>query len=363
MNTNAKLDIIPLKQWMNISDRPIIISGPCSAESEKQILATARKLANIPKVTVFRAGIWKPRTRPNYFEGVGVKGLKWLQKVKSETGLKTAVEVASPQHVEQCLTHNIDMVWLGARTVVNPFSVQEITSALRGVDIPILIKNPINPDLKLWIGAIERIIQAGIHKIIAVHRGFSIGEHTQYRNLPMWEIPIELKRIIPEIPIFSDPSHICGNTKLVFIISQKAMDLNMDGLMIETHYSPKNALSDANQQLTPKQLINLINGLVIRKPFGSIEFQDKLENLRANIDEIDSKLLDILAQRMKVVKEIGAYKKDHKITIFQLKRWSFIIEDRLKTGMYYGLEKEFLLKMLEIIHLESMRLQTDILNS
>lgn len=359
----TKLDIIPINQWMKNEDRPLIISGPCSAESEEQVLATARGLAAISKVSVFRAGIWKPRTRPNYFEGIGAEGLKWLQKVKSETGLETAVEVASPQHVEQCLKHDIDMIWIGARTVVNPFAVQEIAEAIRGVDIPVMVKNPINPDLKLWVGAIERVYQTGIQKIIAVHRGFYSLNKSPFRNPPMWELPIALKRNIPNIPILVDPSHICGNTEMISHISQKAMDLEMDGLMIEVHHNPKSALSDADQQLTPSQLSDLIKNLVIREKSGNKEFQDKLIELRTQIDEIDDELLTVLGKRMEVVKKIGTYKKDHKITILQLKRWTFIIEDRIKSGMYHGLERQFLHQMLELIHTESMRLQTDILNS
>ncbi len=359
----TKLDIIPINQWMKNEDRPLIISGPCSAESEEQVMATARGLAAIPNVSVFRAGIWKPRTRPNYFEGIGEEGLKWLQKVKIETGLEIAVEVASPQHVDQCLKHDIDMIWIGARTVVNPFAVQEIAEAVRGVDIPVMVKNPINPDLNLWVGAIERVYQTGITKIIAIHRGFYSLNKSPFRNPPMWELPIALKRTIPTIPIIVDPSHICGNTENIAHISQKAMDLEMDGLMIEVHHDPANALSDADQQLTPKQLSTLIENLVIRQKSGNKEFQDKLVELRTRIDEIDDELLTVLGKRMAIVKEIGSYKKEHRITILQLKRWSFIIEDRIKTGVYQGLDKQFLQHMLELIHTESMRLQTEILNS
>ncbi len=359
----AKLDIFPINQWMNEIDRPLIIGGPCSAETEEQVLTIARALKKSGKVSVYRAGIWKPRTRPNYFEGVGEKGLQWLQKVKSETGMKTTVEVASPQHVEQCLKHGIDMLWIGARTVVNPFSVQEIAEALQGVDIPVLIKNPVNPDIKLWVGAIERMNQSGINKIIAVHRGFYTTGNKQFRNPPVWEIPIELKRIIPNIPVLVDPSHICGNTENIPFIAQKAMDLEMDGLMIEVHHKPKEALSDPDQQLTPDELEKLLKELVIREKSGDKEFENKLTELRTQIDEIDGDLLQILGKRMQVVSKIGEYKKDHKITILQLKRWSHIIEDRLKTGISNGLEKDFLLQLLELLHTESMRIQTEILNS
>tara|TARA_Y100001954_G_C15772727_1_gene585350 strand:+ start:467 stop:1606 length:1140 start_codon:yes stop_codon:yes gene_type:complete len=358
----TKLDIIPIKQWMNDINHPFIVSGPCSAETENQVLQTAHELKKVAGVKVFRAGIWKPRTRPNYFEGVGKKGLKWLQRVKSETGLKLAVEVASPQHVEECLKHDIDMFWLGARTVVNPFSVQEITEALRGVSNPIMIKNPVNPDLKLWIGAIERVYAAGANKLIAIHRGFYTLNKSLFRNPPMWEMPIELKRAIPNLPILVDPSHIAGTTNLIPHIAQKAMDLEMDGLMIESHHRPDSALSDAEQQITPNQLGELLDGLVIRDRSDRSDFQDKLAEFRTQIDEIDDELLDILSKRMDIVNEIGAYKKDNKITILQLKRWSYIIENRIKKGVDQGLSKEFLVKVLKLIHIESMRIQTEIMN-
>lgn len=358
----TKLDIIPIKQWMNDINHPFIISGPCSAETENQIIETAHQLAKIPEVKVFRAGIWKPRTRPNYFEGVGKQGLKWLQRVKAETGLKVAVEVASPQHVEECLKHDIDIFWLGARTVVNPFSVQEITEALKGVQIPVMIKNPVNPDLKLWIGAIERVYAAGVNKLVAIHRGFYSLNKSLFRNPPMWEIPIELKREIPNLPILVDPSHIGGTTNLIPHISQKAMDLEMDGLMIESHYRPNSALSDAEQQITPEQLRNILDNLIIRDRAGSTEFQNKLAEYRTQIDEIDDELLNILSKRMNIVNEIGLYKKDHKITILQLKRWSFIIENRIQKGVEQGLNNDFLVKLLKLIHIESMRIQTEIMN-
>lgn len=358
----TKLDIIPIKQWMNDINHPFIISGPCSAETENQVMETAHELARIPEVKVYRAGIWKPRTRPNYFEGVGKQGLKWLQRVKEETGLKVAVEVASPQHVEECLKHDIDIFWLGARTVVNPFSVQEITEALKGVQIPIMIKNPVNPDLKLWIGAIERVYAAGVTKLVAIHRGFYSLNKSLFRNPPMWEMPIELKREIPNLPILVDPSHISGTPNLIPHISQKAMDLEMDGLMIESHYRPSSALSDAEQQITPEQLKDLLKNLVIRDRSENSEFQNKLAEYRTQIDEIDDELLNILSKRMDIVNEIGLYKKDQKITILQLKRWSFIIENRIKKGINLGLHKEFLIKTLKLIHLESMRIQTEIMN-
>jgi chorismate mutase len=354
--------ITPLQSWLPFQSLPFIIAGPCSAESEEQVLSTARELAKIPQVRVFRSGLWKPRTRPSTFEGVGKRGLHWLAKVKAETGLLTTVEVANPKHVEEALGHGIDILWIGARTVVNPFSVQEISEALRGVDIPVMVKNPLNPDIRIWIGALERLNQAGITKLIAVHRGFSFFTHTPYRNSPMWEIPIELKRLYPGLPILVDPSHICGETSLLFPVVQKALDLEMDGLMIETHIRPAEALTDAEQQITPAQLQELISGLVIRDEFGTIEFENKLEELRTEIDKLDEEMIDILGRRMNIVEEIGKYKKENNITILQLKRWSRIIHDRVDTGVHIGLSREFLLKLLEALHEESIQRQTDVFN-
>jgi len=338
----------------------LIIAGPCSAESEEQLLQTARQITKIPDVRVFRAGIWKPRTRPGEFEGVGEPGLKWLNTVKKETGLLTTVEVAKPLHVELALKHNVDILWLGARTVVNPFNVQEIAEALQGHDIPILIKNPVTPDVKLWLGAIERIHAAGIHKIIAVHRGFHYFEKSPFRNAPMWEIPIELKRIIPSLPIISDPSHICGQRDLLQPVSQKALDLEMDGLMIESHFNPEQALTDAAQQITPAHLGQLLDQLVFRHKKGDIDFQNKLEGLRTEIDKLDGELIQILAKRMEIIDEIGDYKKENDITILQMKRWAGIIRDRLSIGTHLGLRERFLKTLLNVIHKESLQRQADI---
>jgi chorismate mutase len=360
MATN--LDIIPINNWLDNKAQPLVISGPCSAENEEQVISTAKQLAKIKNVKVYRAGLWKPRTRPNYFEGAGSKGLIWLQKAKKETGLKLAVEVAKPEHVEECLKHDIDILWIGARTVVNPFSVQEIAEALKGTDLPIMVKNPINPDLKLWMGALERVNKAGIKKLAAVHRGFYSLNQSGFRNPPMWKIPIELKRLVPNLPILVDPSHICGNTEMLAEIAQKGMDLEMDGLMIESHIKPWAALSDAKQQIEPKNLQLLLDKIVLRKTSGTKEFEDKLSDYRNQIDEIDEELLEILGRRMQVVNEIGEYKNQHEITILQLKRWSFIIEDRLKKGLKYNIEKNFLLELLELMHSESMRIQTEIMN-
>lgn len=357
-----KLDIIPIKEWMKNSSFPLIIAGPCSAETEKQVLLTAKEIAGINAVSVYRAGLWKPRTRPDQFEGVGEMGLKWLKKVKKETGLLTTTEVATPQHVYACLKNDVDILWIGARTVVNPFSVQEITESLKGVDIPVMVKNPINPDLKLWLGALERINSVGIKKLAAIHRGFYSLRKSIFRNAPMWEIPIELKRIFPNLPVITDPSHICGNRNLLFHISQKSLDLEMDGLMIESHINPITAKSDANQQLVPNELNKLISKLEIRKSTGDKEFQNKLFKLRTEIDKIDNDLIDILTNRMEIINEIGLFKKRNKITILQLKRWSHIIEDRINKGIDQGLNREFLKKILELVHNESIRIQNELMN-
>lgn len=357
-----RFDIEPLDHWLSCGDKPCIIAGPCSAETEVQVMETARELAKIPMVGVFRAGLWKPRTRPSLFEGVGDAGLNWLIRVKQETGLKITTEVANPMHVEKALGAGFDMVWLGARTVVNPFSVQEIGEALKGSRIPVLVKNPLNPDLTTWLGALERINRAGIKKLAAIHRGFSYYKHSPYRNDPMWEIPIELKRLCPELPVFVDPSHICGNVELLSIIAQRAIDLEMNGLMIETHIRPKEALTDPQQQVTPEQLSSLLSGLIFRKPSGSQEFQNRLEELRSEIDKIDQQLIDIISQRMGIVEQIGKYKKVNKITILQLKRWNQIFRERIKNGEELGLSREFIMKLLEIVHEESIQRQINVMN-
>lgn len=353
------LDILPLKDWLELDNNPLYISGPCSAETEEQVLQTAREIARIPEIKVFRSGIWKPRTRPHYFEGAGNEGLKWLKKVREETGLLTAVEVAQPEHVEACLEHGIDILWIGARTVVNPFSVQEITGVLKGLDIPVMVKNPVTPDLKLWIGAIERVYKAGINKIIAVHRGFYTLQKTLFRNPPMWEIPIELKRIVPAVPVISDPSHICGNRNMLFQVAQKAMDLAMDGLMIESHIDPVRALTDPQQQVTPYQLSTILRKLQIRDPSDSQEFYDQLKELRNEIDKIDEEMLSIIARRFDVVREIGKVKKEKNITVLQIKRWKEVFEKHLESGQEKGIDEAFLTRFLELLHKESIRMQSD----
>ena len=357
MSTN--LDIHSLSQ----SKTPVIISGPCSAESFEQVMETGKAIAQIPQVEYYRAGIWKPRTRPDGFEGLGEVALPWLAAMKKETGLKTVVEVATPNHVELCLEAGVDMIWLGARTTANPFSVQEIAEALRGVNIPVLVKNPLHPDLKLWIGALERINHVGITRLAAVHRGFYTYDNGPFRNLPMWEIPIELKRLIPDLLVITDPSHISGKRKLIPEIAQKAMDLAMDGLMIETHINPKKAKTDAAQQLTPQGLKELLDNLVHRKEYGTEDFESLLEKIRKEVDDIDSELLQILWRRMEKIEEIGRYKKENDITVLQIDRLRKMMISRLKTGKELGLDKKFVLKLLQLVHKESIQIQTKIMNN
>lgn len=353
------MEFLPLNNWIEYDSKPLVIAGPCSAETEEQVMATARQIATIPMVKVFRAGIWKPRTRPGGFEGVGKEGLQWLKKVKNETGLLTTVEVAKPEHVEQAVEAGIDVLWIGARTVVNPFSVQELAEALAGIDIPILVKNPVNPDLTLWIGAIERMVKTGHNRIAAVHRGFSQLEKSNYRYPPLWEIPIELMRLMPGLPVICDPSHIGGSTSLIQPISQQALDLEMQGLMIETHIDPTHALTDAKQQLTPQLLISILNSLIIRDSNGTYETERNLEVLRKDIDNIDDQMIQLLARRMEIAHEMGVYKCDHSITILQLRRWKELFADRMNKGLLKGLDNRFLANLLRLVHEESIRIQTN----
>ncbi len=349
--------------WMPGNEKPLIIAGPCSAETESQVMKTADKLAKIPGVSIFRAGIWKPRTRPNGFEGVGVKGLQWLKNVKSRTGLQTAVEVANVHHVEEALKYEIDVLWIGARTSVNPFSVQEIATALQGVDIPVLIKNPINPDINSWLGALERIYQAGIKKIGAIHRGFSTFEKTPYRNAPKWEIPVELKRQVPEIPIICDPSHIGGKRNLIAELSQNALDLAMQGLMIECHIDPDSALSDASQQIKPDVLKSILGELKFRKPEGNgMNGEEILNMLRMEIDSADTALLEILLRRTEIASKIGEYKKSHNMTILQLHRWQYLLEDRLEQARKLGVDEKLVKEIYQLLHNRALKIQSDLLN-
>ncbi len=355
-----KLSIQPLENWLKTEHAPCIISGPCSAESEEQLLQTAKQLAKNKAVKLFRAGVWKPRTRPNMFEGHGEKALGWLKNVKKESGLKTCVEVAKPKHVELALSYGIDVLWLGARTVVNPFSVQEIAESLKGVHIPVMVKNPLNPDISLWIGALERINHAGIDQLAAIHRGFDFYKKSIFRNAPMWEIPIELKRLYPSLPLFTDPSHIAGKRSLLEEISQKALDLEMDGLMIESHIHPDKALTDARQQITPSALLKLSNQLIVRKRKGNLAFETKLEEYRSEIDKLDAEMIDILARRLEIIDWVGKYKKENNITILQLKRWSNILRERIENGKNLGIDSHFLMQLMELIHKESLSRQTRI---
>ncbi len=343
-------------------ERPILIAGPCSAETKEQVLATAKKLST-QNIDLFRSGIWKPRTRPNSFEGVGAVGLGWLKKVKELYGLKVTTEVANREHVFEALKHGIDVLWLGARTTVNPFSVQEIADALKGCDIPVLIKNPINPDLKLWLGAIERIAKAGISQIAVIHRGFSYHGDSNYRNVPRWQIPIELKRQFPQIQIICDNSHICGRRDTLLDVAQKAMDLNFDGLMTEVHPSPDDAWSDAKQQITPDVFSDLIDQLVVREPNTTdIQFQESLENIRHRIDELDDELIHLLGNRMQLVEKIGEYKKRNNISILQQSRWNEVLEKAIAKGNVLGLSKDFVSAILKAIHQESINHQAEVMN-
>lgn len=343
--------------------RPIIIAGPCSAETEDQVLQTARALA-AQGIDLFRSGIWKPRTRPGSFEGVGVPGLKWLKRVKEETGLKVTTEVAKTDHVFEALKHGIDVLWIGARTTVNPFSVQEVADAIKGVDIPVLIKNPINPDLSLWIGAIERIYKAGITRIGVIHRGFAYHGETKYRNVPFWQIPIELKRRFPNLTIICDNSHICGRRDILFEVAQKAFDLNYDGVMTEVHPDPDNAWSDASQQITPDQFGQLVSNLVRREiTTDNIEFLETLEHLRHDIDEIDDEIMNLLGRRMELADSIGRYKKRNNIAILQTSRWNEILERGIAKGKIKGLSEEFMETFLRAIHQESINHQEAVMSS
>ena len=342
--------------------RPLLIAGPCSAESAEQVLATARALLPA-RPALFRAGVWKPRTRPNSFEGFGSDALRWLQQVKQQTGLKVTTEVANPQQAEEALNYGIDVLWIGARTTVNPFLVQDIADALRGTNVPVMVKNPVNPELQLWMGAIERLQQVGLNDIAAIHRGFSRYGTSLYRNPPTWQIPIELKKQLPDLPLFCDPSHIGGRRDLIQRISQKALDLNYDGLMIETHPDPDAAMSDASQQITPTELGLILEELVLRAP--STENPDYLlrqEEFRSRIDRIDRELVEILAERMAVVEKLGEFKRQNNVTILQMERWKEIFETRPAWAKKLGVSAEFVSKLYEQIHLESIRKQEEEMN-
>ena len=357
------LQLESITKWLPTANKPIIISGPCSAETEEQTIATAKQLAATGKVNALRAGIWKPRTRPGQYEGAGEEGLKWLIQAKKETGLPVTTEVANAAHVDACLKAGVDILWVGARTTVNPFSVQEVADSLKGVDIPVMVKNPINPDLELWIGALERLNKAGITKLAAIHRGFSSFEKGPFRNAPMWDMAIELKTRIPDLDIICDPSHISGNRELISFISQKALDLDMAGLMIESHIDPDAAWSDAKQQVTPAVLGKIIDGLVVRTVSSDNKtFKDTLSILREQIDQLDDEIMSKMAARMKISEKIGQYKKENGVTILQVARWEEIIQTRITLGKAMGLNAEFTSDLLKLIHQESIQIQTKVMN-
>ena len=351
------------RNWFRKQEVPTVIGGPCSAETEEQVYETCRAIAKSGKIDILRAGIWKPRTRPGTFEGIGIKGLPWMKKMKEETGLPVTVEVAKAGHVEACLEFEMDILWIGARTSVNPFAVQEIAEALRGVDIPVLVKNPINPDLALWLGAVERFERVGIKKLGAIHRGFSNTSEKVYRNRPQWQLAIDFMSKQPDIPMICDPSHICGNRHMLAAVSQKAVDLNYDGLMIESHRDPDNAWSDAKQQITPQTLHDMITGLVARYDHEDDDLTQKsLDFLRQDINEIDTDLINLLGKRMEIARQIGVYKKENNITILQKKRWEEIVAKSQEQGKSNGLSANFIDKLLRSIHDESIDQQEKIMS-
>ena len=362
---DRKLDLIPLYDWgMFTEPRPSVIAGPCSAETEEQVMETAKGLKDLG-INVFRAGIWKPRTHPGSFEGIGTEGLGWLQKIKKEYGLKVSTEVASERHVYECIKFGVDLVWLGARTTANPFLVQEIADALKGTDIPVLVKNPVNPDLDLWIGALERLNRAGVKKLGVIHRGFSTFEKIKYRNDPQWQVAIELRSRYPELPFFVDPSHLGGSKDYIREISQRSLDLGFEGLMIESHCNPSCAWSDAKQQLTPPELSDLLyNQIVVRDADSdSPQWKENIDQLRAKIDVIDENLLYTLASRMKVSRQIGQYKKDNNVAILQASRWDAVLAKVVEKGKEYDLPEKFLTAVFNAIHEASVEAQYEIISN
>ena len=352
------LNLEPLRLPSDNNERPMVIAGPCSAETEEQVMTTARQLAD-KGCRMFRAGVWKPRTKPGGFEGQGETALPWLQNVKKSTGMLVATEVATPEHVELALKYGIDILWIGARTSANPFAMQALADSLKGVDVPVLVKNPVNPDLELWIGALERINQAGVTRLAAIHRGFSSYDKKIYRNLPMWQIPIELRRRFPSLPIMCDPSHIGGSRELVAPLCQQAMDLGFDGLIVESHCSPDSAWSDAKQQVTPDVLDYILSLLVIRDEKVTTE---GIHVLRKQIDELDNQLIELLAKRMRVCREIGQYKKEHNMTVLQTSRYNEILDKRGAQGALCGMSADFIRSVFEEVHEESVRQQMEIIN-
>lgn len=351
------IELTKIEDWGLGLKKPLMIAGPCSAESPEQIDAVSKGLKS-SGVDVFRAGIWKPRTRPGSFEGIGKEGLEWLKIAKENLGIPISVEVANKAHVEEALEAGIDILWVGARTTVNPFSVQEICDALKGVDIPVMVKNPINPDLQLWLGALERLNAVGITKLAAIHRGFSNRYVTKFRNAPEWSLPLRLKEMIPGISIICDPSHICGNRDCLQDISQKALNYGLDGLMIETHHDPDNAWSDAQQQITPQTYSEMMKNLIVRQSIDSIpELKQDLSKLREKVDQMDKSLIEILAERFNFIRDLGEYKRNNNLAVFQGDRWKEVTESRINMGVERGLSKEFMEEMLLAIHEESIKKQ------
>ncbi len=360
MAKSPKLEITPLNEWgmFHLPPRPCVIAGPCSAETEEQVMTTAAQLKGIG-INVYRAGIWKPRTHPGCFEGVGTRGLEWMQRARREFGLKIATEVAGERHVRDCLEHDVDLVWIGARTTANPFLVQEIADALAGTDIPVLVKNPVNPDLDLWIGALERLNRTGIRKIGVIHRGFSTSEKIKYRNDPLWQYAVELRSLCPELPFFCDPSHLAGSRAYITEVSQRAMDLGLDGLMVESHCDPSAALSDAKQQLTPADLADMLeNRLTVRETDTSDSaYKETISQLRAKIDVIDENLIHTLAQRMEISRRIGASKRENNVAILQTGRWEAVLADVIAKGRERGLDEDFIKTVFNAIHDASIKVQ------
>ncbi|NOY95361.1 MAG: bifunctional 3-deoxy-7-phosphoheptulonate synthase/chorismate mutase type II [Chlorobi bacterium] len=358
------LAINPIKEWLPQLNNPLLIAGPCSLESEEQALETAKLLARDHRVFIYRGGVWKPRTRPGSFEGVGSIGLKWLQLVKKETGLPVGTEVANAQHTEEALKAGVDVLWIGARSTASPFVVQEIADVIKGTDAVVMVKNPVNPDVQLWMGAFERINQAGINNMVAIHRGFTPFRETNYRNYPNWKTVIELRRLMPNLPIICDPSHIAGKREFLFEIAQKAFDMGMDGLMIESHIDPSCALSDKAQQLTPADLALLLDKLVIRnQSITNPQFENELELLRSRIDSLDSEILEVLSSRMEIVKEIGYYKKENNVTALQINRWTQLMDSRVSMGKKLNLNETFVKILFQLIHEDSVRMQTEIMDN
>jgi chorismate mutase len=358
-----ELDLLPIESWLPHIDNPLLIAGPCSLESEEQALATARELVKDKRVFVYRGGVWKPRTRPGSFEGIGSIGLEWLKKVKEETGLLVGTEVANAQHTEECLKAGVDVLWIGARSTGSPFVMQEIADVVKGTDVVMMVKNPMNPDLPLWLGALERLNRVGIKKLVAIHRGFSPFQETKYRNYPGWKSYIELRRTLPDLPIICDPSHIAGKREYLFEISQKAFDMGFDGLMIESHIDPSCALSDKEQQVTPAELAKLLDKLVIRQQsFSDAEYGSKLDELRGRIDALDLELMELLSARSNIVKLIAEYKKKNNVMALQIDRWTKMMNARVDNAKKLDLDPTFVKILFQLIHEDSVRMQTELID-